>query len=575
MKRSAFHALGLALGLAATSSASAQDARFDVQSFRPLGAPQDLVVVGQSRPLSHLSISGGAYLNFSLDPLVLVAVGTGSKTVSIVGNRLQLDTMASVGLFGWAELGVDMPLVLAQGSDNLEAIGTEGSIQSFVPGDLRLTAKVAIPGLRRAPEDSGLGAALTFGLGLPTGIQEAFASDGDVTWTPGLVADYRFKSGILLALNTGLWLRPDRQFAGVQWGNAATFGLGAEVPVLRSRGITAVGMFTGSTPLDKLPDDPRQIPAELLIGLRWYSATGLTFTLGGGGGCGCSLTSPTLRLFSSIVWVPGKTREWEALERFKQPPEPPKPPVDPDEDSVIGEGDRCPTVRGPVENGGCPDTDVDRDGLVDRLDRCPNKAGLEQNGGCPEPDTDGDAVVDRLDRCPEHPMGPRGRNGCPPVRIDREKGKILFLDEVHFASDQDVILPESFPILEEVAQVMLDHLEIQRVLVEAHTDARANDAYNFNLSRRRAASVMNFLLDSGIAVERLCSAGFGRSRPVGDNSTTEGQALNRRVEFTILPPVEGPLPPCPPDPAAEYQLLKQGKGRRSQPPVGKAASNAP
>ena len=546
MKRSAFRALGLVLGLAASSSASAQDARFDVQSFRPLGAPQDLIVVGQSRPLAHLSISGGAYLNFSLDPLVLVAAGTSSKTISIVGNRLQLDTMASVGLFGWVELGVDMPLILAQGSDNLEAIGTEGFIKPFVPGDLRFTAKVAIPGLRRAPEASGLGASLTFGLGLPTGVQEAFASDGDVTWTPGLVADYRFDSGILLALNAGFWLRPDHQFAGVQWGNAATFGLGAEVPVLRSRGITAVGMFTGSTPLDKLPDDPRQIPAELLLGLRWYNSNGLTFTLGGGGGCGCSLTAPTFRFFSSIVWVPGKTREWEALERFKQPPEPPKPPVDPDEDSVIGEGDRCP-----------------------------DKAGLEQNGGCPEPDTDGDAVVDRLDLCPEHPMGPRGRNGCPTVRIDPEKGKILFLDEVHFASDQDVILPESFPILEEVAQVMLDHLEIQRVLVEAHTDARANDAYNFDLSRRRAASVMNFLLDSGVAVERLCSAGFGRSRPIGDNTTNEGQALNRRVEFTILPPIEGPLPPCPLNPPPAYQLLKQGKSRRSQPLEGKAATNAP
>ena len=79
-----------------------------------------------------------------------------------------------------------MPLVLAQGGDNLEAIGTEGFVQSFTPGDLRLTAKVAIPGLRRAPEDSGLGASLTLGMGLPTGLQEAFASDGETTWTPGL-----------------------------------------------------------------------------------------------------------------------------------------------------------------------------------------------------------------------------------------------------------------------------------------------------------------------------------------------------------------------------------------------------
>ena len=558
MMRSASIALGLALGLAAGSS-SAQDARFDVQAFRPLGAPQDLVVVGQSRPLSHLSISGGAFLNFSLDPLVLVAAGSQSKSkaVSIVGSRLQLDVMASVGLLDWVELGVDMPLVLAQGSDNLEAIGTEGYIQSFVPGDLRLTAKVAIPGLRRAPEDAGLGASLTFGLGLPTGVQEAFASDGETTYTPGLVMDYRFDSGILVALNTGFWLRPERQFAGVQWGNAATFGLGAEVPILRSRGITAVGMFSGSAPLDKLPTSTQQIPAELLLGLRWYNSTGLTFTVGGGGGCGCSITSPTLRVFSSVVWVPGKTNEWAALERFKNPPE---PPVDPDGDSVIGEGDRCPSISGLVENGGCPDTDTDKDTVVDRLDRCPVDAGSTQYGGCPDPDKDGDALVDRLDRCPDVAQGPRGQDGCPFAH--RKGNKILILDQVHFATDQDIILPESFPILEEVAQVMLDHAEIQRVLVEAHTDARANDAYNYDLSRRRAASVMNFLLDSGIAVERLCSAGYGRSRPVaGNENRNEAEmAANRRIEFTIQPPVQGPSQPCPPDPAAEaLPTLKKGK----------------
>jgi outer membrane protein OmpA-like peptidoglycan-associated protein len=549
MRRSAALALGLALGLLTSGLASAEDTRFDVQSFRPLGAPQDLVTVGQSRPLQAQSISGGLFLNFALDPLVLVAAGTHSKAVSVVGNRLQLDAMASVGIRDWLEVGLDMPLVLAQGSDNLEAIGTEGFVQSFAPGDLRLTAKMALPGLLRPAEGSGIGASLTFGLGLPTGVQDAFTSDGAVTWNPGLVVDYRFDSGILLSLNTAVWLRPERQFAGVLWGNAATFGLGGEVPILRAQGITAVGMLTGSTPLDKFPESTRQIPAEFLLGLRWYSSMGLYVTVGGGGGCGCSLTAPTLRMFTSLLWVPGKTREKLALERFKEPPEPPRPPpppVDPDGDSVIGEGDRCPTLAGPVENGGCPDTD-----------------------------RDGDAVVDRLDRCPDHFMGPHGHDGCPLARV--EGNKIIILDQVHFATDQDVILPESFPILEEVADELLKHLEIQRVLVEAHTDARANDAYNYDLSRRRASSVMNFLLDNGIAVERLCSAGFGRSRPVAANDSDSNMALNRRVEFTILPPAEGGLtPPCPPDPAAEYMQPspKQSKGRKA-PESSRSASPMP
>jgi outer membrane protein OmpA-like peptidoglycan-associated protein len=532
MKPSHLSLLLLTLGLATTAVAG-PDARFDVQVFRPSGAPQDLVVVGQSRPLSHLSVAGGPFFSYSLNPLTLIPKDGDVGSISLVGNRLTLDVMSTVGLFDWAEVGVDMPLILAQGGQNLEVIGTEGSVESFVLGDLRLTGKVAIPGLRRPADGHGFGGALTLNVSFPTGVQEAFASDGELTWAPGLILDYRFKSGILLAFNGGFWKRPDHVFNGVEMGDMAPFGLGTEVPILRGNGITAVGMLHGAVGLKKLPGQERQVPAELLIGLRWYSSTGLTFTFGGGGGCGCSLASPTLSLFTSIIWIPAKTREWEALEKFKEPkepPPPPPPPVDPDGDSVIGEKDRCPNLAGPVENAGCPDTD-----------------------------RDGDKVVDRLDKCPDVPAGSRGKDGCPLARM--AGNKIVILEQVNFATDQDVILSESFPILEEVGRVMSENPTIDRVLVEGHTDSRASDAYNLDLSRRRAASVKRFLIETGIAADRVCSQGFGRSRPLAENNTEEGMALNRRVEFTIQPPADGPRPPCPDDDAN-----KKGKKARKAAP---------
>jgi outer membrane protein OmpA-like peptidoglycan-associated protein len=536
MKRSLLQALALALGLA-TTSATAQDARFDVQLFRPSGAPQDLVMVGQSRPLSHLSASGGFFFNFSLDPLVLVNKegGSSNKVLSIVGSRLQLDAIATVGLLDWAEVGVDMPLVLAQAGDNLEAIGTEGPIQGYVLGDLRLTGKVAIPGLRRRAEDSGLGAALTLGLSLPTGDQLAFASDGEFTYTPGLVVDYRFSNGVLVSAAGGLWNRPDHIFNGTLVGDMAPFGLATEIPILRSRGITAVGMVHGAVGLDKLPTQPRDVPAELLFGLRWYSSTGLTFTVGGGGGCGCSLQAPSLRFFSSIVWVPAKTSEWEALEKFKKPPEPPPPPP--------------------------PDTDGD--GVTDDKDVCPKESGLLDRGGCPIRDADGDGVEDGIDRCPNVAAGPGGKGGCPMARI--AGNKILILEPVNFATDQDVILSESFPVLEEVSQVLKTHPEIQRVLIEGHTDSRAGEVYNLDLSKRRAASVRSYLEESGVESERLCSQGFGQSRPVAENDNEEGMARNRRVEFTILPPPAEGAPRCPNDPV-EKPGKKKGAKRSAPAP---------
>ncbi|SEU37582.1 OmpA family protein [Stigmatella erecta] len=550
MTRSLPTVLALALGLAA-ASASAQDARFDAQLFRPSGAPQDIVAVSQSRPLSNLSVSGGVYLSFSINPLVLVTRGGDSskKALSLVGNRFQLDAMANVGLLDWAEVGVDMPLILFQGGDNLEAIGTEGTVEGYVLGDLRLTSKIALPGLKRRAEDSGWGAALTFNLGLPTGNQDAFASDGAVTYTPGLIVDYRFGMGLLLTANAGFWARPDRIFNGVKIGDMAPFGLGAEMPLLRTAGVTAVGALHGAVALTKLPGQARQIPAEMLLGLRWYSGLGITVTVGGGLGCGCSLQSPQLSFFTSVIWVPAVMSEYAAIERFKEPPR------DSDGDGIHDDTDSCPDEAGPESRRGCPLRDSDGDGVTDDLDACPTEVGTAARSGCPIRDNDGDGVANEDDRCPDVPAGPGGKNGCPLARL--QGNKILILEPINFATDQDILLSESLPILEEVSQMLKTHPEIQRLLVEGHTDSRASDEYNLELSRRRAASIRVYLEESGVEPERLCSQGFGRSRPVAENKNEEGMALNRRVEFTVLPPPAAGEPRCPEEPA-DKALKKKG-----------------
>jgi outer membrane protein OmpA-like peptidoglycan-associated protein len=448
-----------------TGVALAQEGRFDVQAFRPLGSPQDVVGVDQSRALSPHSVSAGAFLHFALDPLVLKVRGSEVKALSVVGSRLQLDLLASVGVAEGVEAGLTVPLVLAQDSDNLEALGSEGPVRSFALGDVRLRGKVAVPGLRRPAEDSGWGAALTLGVGLPTGSREAFAGEGAPTWMPGLVVDYRFDSGALLALEAGLWLRPTHEFLGVRWGNAATVGVGAEVPVLRGQGVTAVGTLTGSTPLVGQAGLARQVPVEGLVGLRWYSRLGLTVTVGGGGGCGCSLTAPTLRLFSSVVWVPYRGSEWHALERYKQPPRPPPPAP-------------APPLR------------VDLAGDNSAMDRS---------------------------------------------RVRVEDGQLVTREPVRFATGQEVLLPDSLPVLEEVAALLLSRPEVRRVRVEATTDPGGSGALALALAHQRAATVRRHLLDSGVAEERLCAVGHTRERREGHSGP--------RLKF-IVDSGQGPLPAC-------------------------------
>lgn len=121
-----------------------------------------------------------------------------------------------------------------------------------------------------------------------------------------------------------------------------------------------------------------------------------------------------------------------------------------------------------------------------------------------------------------------------PERAVRRSEKIEISDKVQFETASAVIRPESYGVLDEVAQVLEDNPDITKVRIEGHTDSRGGDDYNQKLSQRRAASVRRYLIGKGIAGSRLTARGYGRSRPIADNSTEEGMYQNRRVEFTIV-----------------------------------------
>ncbi len=103
-----------------------------------------------------------------------------------------------------------------------------------------------------------------------------------------------------------------------------------------------------------------------------------------------------------------------------------------------------------------------------------------------------------------------------------------------FATNSARIRPESTPTLEQIAGMLNDHAEL-RLSIEGHTDSDGDDAYNQDLSERRAAAVKTYLVDNaGIDATRLETAGFGASKPVAGNDTAEGKQQNRRVELVKL-----------------------------------------
>jgi outer membrane protein OmpA-like peptidoglycan-associated protein len=225
------------------------------------------------------------------------------------------------------------------------------------------------------------------------------------------------------------------------------------------------------------------------------------------------------------------------------------PAADVDADGVYDHADRCPTTpRGATPDPrrpGCPALDQDGDGLADPVDRCPTQPGGPRpdpaRPGCPSPDQDGDMVPDADDACPTEPGAPSRdprRNGCPGlVRIEGQQ--IHILRPVFFATNRDVILPTSEPVLQAVGEALLASPRIRRVSIGGHTDDVADDAFNMDLSQRRANNVMAWLIRYGVEPGRLQAHGFGEGRPLVGGTSRDARAANRRVEFHIVDPAGG------------------------------------
>ena len=200
---------------------------------------------------------------------------------------------------------------------------------------------------------------------------------------------------------------------------------------------------------------------------------------------------------------------------------------DKDLDGITDLEDECPNEKGLKEFKGCPDTDGD--GIRDKDDACPKEKGLAAFKGCP--DRDGDGIQDKEDNCPDVP-GVKANKGCPEVK---EEVKELFrqaLTGIKFETGKDVIKKESFTILDNVVQVMKDNPSY-KLKIEGHTDNVGDPAKNLDLSDRRAKAVMKYLADHGVDASKMTAQGFGDKNPLGDNTTKDGRAQNRRVEFTV------------------------------------------
>lgn len=219
---------------------------------------------------------------------------------------------------------------------------------------------------------------------------------------------------------------------------------------------------------------------------------------------------------------------------------------DRDRDGLRDADDRCPLEPGVRERSGCPplrDGDGDTFWDPDQVDisppgadACPEVAGHPEYEGCPAPDRDGDGLVDPDDRCPDEPETVNGfqdDDGCPdalPIDVAGILGKI---QGINFEFMSATITVDSRPILDRNAAVLRDH-PLLLLEIQGHTDADGDPTFNRALSQRRAEAVRLYMIDAGLAAERLRAVGYGGDRPIADNATEAGRAENRRIELRLL-----------------------------------------
>lgn len=203
------------------------------------------------------------------------------------------------------------------------------------------------------------------------------------------------------------------------------------------------------------------------------------------------------------------------------------PQIDTDNDGTDDSLDQCPGIPGPIL--GCPDSDGDK--IADKDDRCPFAAGEGRFNGCP--DTDGDGIDDSRDACPSM-AAPASPNGCPTIEKKDRELLDYAIQAVQFEYASSQLKRESYPILDQVADIMMRYPDYYLKVV-GHTDNTGNEKRNNALAVARAESCQIYLVEKGIDSRRMSTGGFGSTEPVADNASDEGRALNRRVEFILEP----------------------------------------
>jgi outer membrane protein OmpA-like peptidoglycan-associated protein len=537
---------------------------FAINRYNPSEPGSDWFA-GESLDLrGHGRTAVGLVFDWAHKPLVSSDT-LGNEVASVVRHQFYGHLGLSVNLWDRLRLAANVPVLFDQTGTPVLYGGERYETRNGAEvGDLRLGIDVRVLGECGGPATLAVGSQLT----LPTGDRYAYTGDDYLRVLPRATVAGDI-SAIAYSFQAALDYRGLRQdYAGIPFGTEVRF-VGALGVRLKDRAWLIGPEVWGSTVISDSGDGflaEESTPVEGVLGAHYLGRV-WRFGIGAGPGLTRGLGTPAWRALASIEWFPsvdeGQARPARGVDTdgdgipdgedacVSEPGLPNGdrtkhgcPAVqDSDGDGITDDEDACISLRGvPSANKqahGCP-PDRDGDGVWDDEDACVEQPGPQhddaQLNGCPlSLDSDGDGIVDAEDAC-RHKAGPVSAdphtNGCPRVEVDGER--LVILDRIEFDVGKATIRPETRAILEAVRQVIVENPRIEKLRIEGHTDNRGTRQLNLMLSRQRAAAVVQWLVDHGIARSRLSSRGVGPDSPIDTNETDLGRQNNRRVEFHIV-----------------------------------------
>ncbi|MEQ1504287.1 MAG: OmpA family protein [Myxococcota bacterium] len=394
-------------------------------------------------------------------------------------------------------------------------------------GDLALGSKVTIVSTK------AVSVAVDGRLWVPTATVAAPVSAGKVSGEGAIDVSAEF-GPVQLALNTGYRVLPTVILEGIPVDDAVTTRFGFGYGLSSAFGLTAE--LAAQAVVRSI--DLSTTPVEALTGAYVHPRGPIGVKVAVGHGFTSAVGAPGLRAIVGVTYS-----------------SPAKGPVDSDRDGLIDTADRCP--REPE----------DRDGWQDE-DGCVEKpwvlAKLVDEQGAPLPSVRATLLGPNFEKSftgslevevepgsytlVAHDTGYADAltavsisDGPPtsielrlhPQRVTVTRERFDLDGEIFFETGSDVILGESWPLLDEVAAVLVSTPEIRRLRIEGHTDSIGTTDTNYVLSQRRAAAVRAYLVSHGIEPIRLVAIGYGEDRPMIEGEDDVALAANRRVEFVI------------------------------------------